>query len=102
MTQLEQRRAFLRLSTAGAAALAWGRGAFGADQKRGPEKMTFTYKTVGECAIKADVYREDDTRTRPVVVWIHGGALINGHREGISQRLENAPLKAGHALVLID
>ena len=43
-----------------------------------------------------------DARKRPVVVWIHGGALINGNREGISQRLKDATLKAGHVLVSID
>jgi acetyl esterase/lipase len=55
-------------------------------------KQTFTYKTVGTLAIKADVYREDDERPRPVVVWIHGGALINSHRESLPQRLKDAML----------
>jgi acetyl esterase/lipase len=65
-------------------------------------KRTHTYKTVGKLAIKADVYRESDARKRPVVVWIHGGALINGHREAVPQRLKDACRKAGHVLVSID
>lgn len=65
-------------------------------------KQTFTFKKVGNLEIKADVYREDDNRPRPVVVWIHGGALINGHREGIITRLKDATLKAGYVLVSID
>ena len=40
--------------------------------------------------------------TRPVLVWIHGGALINGHRAGISGRVKKAMLNAGYALVSID
>jgi acetyl esterase/lipase len=65
-------------------------------------KRTFTYKTVGKLAIKADVYREDDKRPRPVVVWIHGGALIMGNREGIPNRLKKDCLEAGYVFVSID
>ena len=45
--------------------------------------QTYTYKQVGDLEIKADVYRADDETLRPVVVWIHGGALIMGSRSGI-------------------
>lgn len=64
--------------------------------------QTFTYKTVGDLQIKLDVHRPDDDTLRPVVVWIHGGALINGHREGISGRLKKAMLERGYCLVSID
>ncbi len=40
-------------------------------------KKTHTYKTVGKVAVQADVYRPDDAKVRPVLVWIHGGALIS-------------------------
>jgi acetyl esterase/lipase len=63
---------------------------------------TFTYKTVGGLEIKADVYRADDAATRPVVVSIHGGALMVGHRGGIDERMKSGLLKAGYALVSID
>jgi acetyl esterase/lipase len=65
-------------------------------------KQTHTYKKVDKLEIKADVYREDDTRKRPVVVWIHGGALIMGNREGVPKRLKDAVLEAGYVLVSID
>jgi len=65
-------------------------------------KRTYTYKTVQDLDIKADVYREDDDARRAVVVWIHGGALINGHREGVSGRLKKAFLDAGYIVVSID
>jgi acetyl esterase/lipase len=66
------------------------------------KKQTYTYKTVQNLEIKADVYREDDNARRAVVVWIHGGALINGHREGVSGRLKKAFLDAGYIVVSID
>src|SRR5207247_2308609 len=63
---------------------------------------TFTYKRVGSLEIKADVHRADDEVRRPAVVWIHGGALINGHRAGIDGRVRKMMLKAGYAIVSID
>lgn len=63
---------------------------------------TYTYKTVGDLAIQADVYRAEGVAPRPVVVWIHGGALITGHREGIDERVKRGLLDAGYALVSID
>lgn len=75
---------------------------FAAESSGEIRKDTYTYKTVGNLKIMADVYREDDVRARPVVVWIHGGALINGHREGVNGRLKSAFLEAGYALVSID
>ncbi|MDA1050329.1 MAG: alpha/beta hydrolase [Planctomycetota bacterium] len=63
---------------------------------------TYTYKKVGDLEIKADVYRTGDETIRPVVVWIHGGALINGHRAGVSERVKNWAIDSGYAFVSID
>jgi acetyl esterase/lipase len=63
---------------------------------------TYPYKTVGDLQIKADVYRAEDEILRPVVVWIHGGALITGHRGGISDRVKQMILSEGYVLVSID
>jgi acetyl esterase/lipase len=65
-------------------------------------KQTFTYKTVGDLDIQADVYRADDDVVRPVAIWIHGGALIVGSRGGVSRRVKDDLLGAGYALVSID
>jgi hypothetical protein len=43
-------------------------------------KGTYVYKRVGDCPIKADVYRLPGDEPRPALVWIHGGALIMGDR----------------------
>ena len=77
-------------------------GAAKAEKQMEIRKRTYIYKKVGNLEIKADVYRADDDRIRPVVVWIHGGALIMGHREGISNRLKDEMLKAGAIVVSID
>jgi acetyl esterase/lipase len=65
-------------------------------------KMTYTYKTAGNCAIKADVYRTPGEATRPVVIWVHGGALIMGNREQLDKALLRKLLKAGYTVVSID
>jgi acetyl esterase/lipase len=64
--------------------------------------QTYTYKQVGDLEIKADVHRADDDTLRPVVVWIHGGALIMGGRGGIDARVKKMFLEAGYGIVSID
>lgn len=63
---------------------------------------TFAYKKVGDLEIKLDLHRADDQVIRPLVVWIHGGALINGHRAGISRRVRTMLLDEGYAMASID
>jgi acetyl esterase/lipase len=66
------------------------------------EPKTYTYKVVNGHEIKADVYRPDDDLTHPVVMYIHGGALISGSRSGVNREQVSRYLKAGFALVSID
>lgn len=65
---------------------------------------TYVYKTVGELAIKADVIAQSHkpAALRPVVVWIHGGALINGYRTGVPTWMLAEFLPRGYAIVSID
>jgi acetyl esterase/lipase len=65
-------------------------------------KVTHTFKKVGDLEIKADVYGYGDDQTRPVVVWIHGGALIMGHRESVPKWLADECSRSGYVLVSID
>jgi acetyl esterase/lipase len=65
-------------------------------------KATYTYKKVGELEIKADVYRPEGRANQPVVVWIHGGALITGHRENVPKWLLEGCQKQGWTVVSID
>jgi acetyl esterase/lipase len=45
------------------------------------KKTTVTYREIDGHKILADVYRPQDAKIRPVIVWIHGGALIMGNRD---------------------
>jgi acetyl esterase/lipase len=65
-------------------------------------KKTYTYKIVGEIKIQADVYRADNTRLQPAVVWIHGGALINGSRSSVPKRLLDLCRAKDFTLVSLD
>jgi acetyl esterase/lipase len=97
------RRTLLKLSAAGAAAFAWPCFTFAAFQaNKRSAVQTHTFKKVGELEIKLDVHRPEGVEAPPVVVWIHGGALINGHRASVPGRLAQPLLEAGCAIVSID
>ncbi len=70
--------------------------------EKAENKRTYTYKEVGTLPIRADVYRVADGKTKPVILWIHGGALIFGNRGGINPDQLARYLKAGFAVVSID
>lgn len=65
-------------------------------------KTTHVYKTVGKLQIKLDLYQPNDQATRPLAVWIHGGALIMGHRESVPDRVKTLLGNAGYAIASID
>jgi len=66
------------------------------------EKQTYTYKQVRKHEIKADVYPAPGEAARPVVVWLHGGCLIMGHRGDITAWQLNLYLEAGYTVVCAD
>ncbi|MHC4397060.1 MAG: alpha/beta hydrolase [Planctomycetota bacterium] len=65
-------------------------------------KKTYTYKTIADVHIKADVYRHDDTKLRPIVVWLHGGALVMGSRRHVEQNIRQLCQNEGFILVSLD
>ncbi len=65
-------------------------------------KHTVTYKSVGSCAIQADVYRLPNSTKSPIVLWIHGGALILGDRRMIPAQHVERLLREGFAVVSVD
>lgn len=77
---------------------------FGHDLKAADsfEKQTVVYKEVGSLAIKADVYHYSDPKVRPVMISLHGGALIMGHRENLSGPVKDFALTNGYVLVSFD
>jgi acetyl esterase/lipase len=66
--------------------------------------QTFVYKRVGSLEIKADVYQPAVGQPpQPVIVYIHGGSLINLGRDGIRQNpLKDLFLADGFVVVSID
>jgi acetyl esterase/lipase len=66
------------------------------------QKQTYTFKTVGDLKIQADVYRADDSKACPVLVWIHGGTLIMGNRKSIPKNLLDLARNEGYAVVSLD
>jgi acetyl esterase/lipase len=99
-TALTSRRKFLKSVALASAVIA------GAHQCRGsqkePTRQTFTYKTTGGSPIMADVYRATQAGPRPVVLSIHGGALIMGNRQQVDRGLNELLLDAGYSVVSID
>lgn len=97
----------LLMAVAGSACMALGMvESAPADEKQPPEplmKATHVYKTVGEVKISADVYRPADAKEpRPVVVWIHGGALIVGSRSQVPKNVLELCTQERFILVSLD
>ncbi len=65
-------------------------------------KTTYVYKKVGDVEVQADVYRPAGTEPRPVVVWIHGGALIVGSRLSIPKNILELCTRERLIMVSID
>lgn len=65
-------------------------------------KTAYPYKTVDQLKIQADVYRHEDTVKRPVIVWLHGGALIMGSRGGVPKQLRDLAEQEGFVLVSLE
>ncbi len=66
-------------------------------------KSTFTYKKIGNIEIKADLFQtETDTKQRPHIMWLHGGAMVSGSREDIPKEQINFYLDNGFSVLTID
>lgn len=67
------------------------------------EKSTYTYKHVNDLNIQLDLFRfKEDTTAKPVIVWLHSGALIFGSRKDIQQDQVKLYLKSGYSVISID
>jgi acetyl esterase/lipase len=65
-------------------------------------KKSYVFKKAGGLKIELDVHRDDSAEPRPVLVWIHGGALIMGNRNGLPRDLLDLCRVEKLALVSID
>jgi len=67
-----------------------------------PSKRTYSYKTIGDLRILADVYRKPDDIVRPAILYVHGGALIMGNRSWLDPAQAQKYLDAGYTIISID
>jgi acetyl esterase/lipase len=65
-------------------------------------KQSYVYKEAGGVKIELDVHRNAAADSRPVLVWIHGGALLMGGRAGLPHDLLDLCRTENYALVSID
>ncbi len=65
-------------------------------------KKSYVYKEAGDLRIELDVHRPETEDRLPVLVWIHGGALLMGNRNGVPGHLLSLCRSEGFALVSID
>ncbi len=65
-------------------------------------KSTVAYRQIDGHQVLADVYRPAGKEARPVIVWIHGGALIMGHREAVPRQIRQVAQDNQVALVSLD
>jgi acetyl esterase/lipase len=65
-------------------------------------KTTVAYREVDGHKVLADIYRPAGDEVRPVIVWIHGGALIMGSRSSIHPQIRTLAEQKGYAVVSID
>jgi len=63
---------------------------------------TVVYKTAGDLAIEADIYRPASEQNCPAIVYIHGGALMMGNRDWLPSVQRDWFVEDGFAVVSID
>jgi acetyl esterase/lipase len=80
--------------------LDWATASLADDAEWKPE--TIVYKTVGPTKIEADVYRSTGNDARPTIVWIHGGALIMGGRQGVPGNILKLARERNYVVISLD
>lgn len=66
-------------------------------------RSTYSYKAAGDLALEADVWRSPDLSVaRPVLLWLHGGALIFGHKGNLPRWQMERYVDAGFTVVSIN
>ncbi|KAK3623834.1 hypothetical protein LTR56_021388 [Elasticomyces elasticus] len=67
-----------------------------------PKRRTFTYKKIDRLEIPLDLYLPDDAKNVPILLWFHGGGLLQGKRTSASPHMLKAVSKYNIALVSAD
>lgn len=64
--------------------------------------QTFVFKVADGCQLKVDLYRGVGPLPRPVLVWIHGGALMTGGRSSAAGMYADLYTEAGFTVASFD
>lgn len=65
-------------------------------------KHSIVYKVVNGLEIKLDIHIPPDAQAVPVLLWFHGGGLLQGHRDSIAPHMLDSVSKYKHALITAD
>ena len=67
-----------------------------------PKPQTIIYKTVNKVEIPFDLYLPENPKNVPVLLWFHGGGLLQSKRTNVSPHMLNAITKYNIALISAD
>ncbi|KXS97148.1 hypothetical protein AC578_3071 [Pseudocercospora eumusae] len=64
--------------------------------------QTITYKTIDKLEILLDIYLPSNTSKAPILLWFHGGGLLQGNRSQLAPWMRRAPEKYKIAVISAD
>lgn len=67
-----------------------------------PSKHSIVYKVVEGLDISFDLYLPPNAKTVPILLWFHGGGLLQGHREKVAHHMLESVKRYNHALISAD
>lgn len=65
-------------------------------------KSGIVYKVVDGLEITLDIHIPENAQAVPILLWFHGGGLLQGHREKIAPHMLESVSKCNHALISAD
>jgi acetyl esterase/lipase len=67
-----------------------------------PPSKTYTYKTVGNLNIELDLYLPTSPNNAAILLWFHGGGLLQGQRKSVAPHMLRGVERYGYVLVSAD
>jgi len=68
----------------------------------GPSPHTFIYKTTDKCEVPLDLYLPAKANKVPILIWFHGGGLLQGTRKAVAPHMLRGISKYNYALISAD
>lgn len=65
-------------------------------------RHTIVYKSVKGLEISFDLYLPPNAKAVPILLWFHGGGLLQGHREKVAPHMLESVKKYNHAVISAD